>query len=212
MDLLQEHQNFWAKVSSVHVTVVRSKNQAHPQIIYNTRGSNRSWAWLAMVTVSIFTLRDVIRQVQVSYKIPFNSTTHTSPSTNEDVSDIRDYLERQTLQSYTPNRKGNEWATSARDLLSAGAAYANTAGAFNNFRRDTRQAVNHGTMHGNTISIPSGDADMIVEDDADIDLGGDMGLDLDDLAMDEEEFPVGTEVADFVAMTREVIGELARYD
>jgi hypothetical protein len=26
MDLLQEHQNFWAKVSSVHIMVVRSKN------------------------------------------------------------------------------------------------------------------------------------------------------------------------------------------
>jgi hypothetical protein len=165
-----------------------------------------------MVTVSIFTLRDVICQVQVSYKIPYNSTTHTSPSTNEDISDIRDYLEKQTLQSYTPNRKGNEWATSARDLLSAGAAYANTAGAFNNFRRDTCQAVNHGTLHGNAISTSSSDADTIVEDDADIDLGGDLDLDVDDLAMDEEEFPVGTEVADFVAMTREVVSKLARYD
>jgi hypothetical protein len=165
-----------------------------------------------MVTVSIFTLRDVIRQVQVSYKIPYNSTTHTSPSTNDDVRDIRDYLEKQTLQSYTPNRKGNEWASPARDLLSAGAAYANTAGAFNNFRRDTRQAVNHGTLHGNTIGTPSDDADTIIEDDADIDLGGDMDLDVDDLAMDEEEFPVGIEVADFVAMTHEVVSELAHYD
>lgn len=86
-----------------------------------------------MITVSIFTLCDVIRQVQVSYKIPYNSTTHTSPAVNEDVAEICTYLESQTLQSYTPNRKGNSRTTAAWDLLSAGAAYANTAAAFNNF-------------------------------------------------------------------------------
>ncbi|KAJ7457913.1 hypothetical protein B0H11DRAFT_2243123 [Mycena galericulata] len=45
VDLLQEHQNFWAKV------------------IYNARGSNRSWDWLSMITVVIFNLRDVMRNV-----------------------------------------------------------------------------------------------------------------------------------------------------
>jgi hypothetical protein len=51
-----------------------------------------------------------------------------------------------------------------------------------------------------------------VEDDADIDLGADQDLDVDDLAMDEEEFPVGTDIADLVAMTREVVDELNQYD
>ncbi|KAJ7715034.1 hypothetical protein DFH07DRAFT_974297 [Mycena maculata] len=46
VDLLQEHQNFWAK------------------IIYNAKGSNRSWNWLSMITVCIFTLRDTMRTVQ----------------------------------------------------------------------------------------------------------------------------------------------------
>jgi hypothetical protein len=165
-----------------------------------------------MITVSIFTLRDVIRQVQVSYQIPYNGTTHTSPATNEDVADIRNYLKEQTLQSYTPGRKGNEWATPARDLLSAGAAYANTAGAFNNFRRDTRNAVNHGTMHGNANVTPSDNVNRPEQDDADIDLGADMDLDVDDLAMDDEEFPAGTDIADFVSMAREVIDELSPYD
>ena len=30
--------------------------------------------------------------------------------------------------------------------------------------------------------------------------------------MDEEEFPAGTDIADFVAMAREAIDELSRYD
>ena len=165
-----------------------------------------------MVTVSIFTLRDVIRRVQDSYQIPFNSPAHTSPAANEDITDICNYLQEQTLQSYTPNRKENEWATPARDLLSAGAAYANTAGAFNNFRRDTRNAINHGTLHGNSIGASSVNAGSITEDDANIDLGADRDLNIDDLAMDEEEFPAGTDIADFVAMAREAIDELSRYD
>jgi hypothetical protein len=112
---------------------------------------------------------------------------------------------------YTPNHKENKWATPARDLLSTGAAYANTAGAFNNIRRDTRNAVNHGTPHGNSINMPP-NASSAVEDDADIDLGADQDLDVDDLAIDEEEFPVGTDIADLVAMTREVVDELNQYD
>jgi len=164
-----------------------------------------------MVTVSIFTLRDVIRRVQDSYQIPYNSSTHTSPAADEDITNIRNYLQEQTLQSYTPDRKENKWATPSRDLLSAGAAYANTAGAFNNFRCDTRNAVNHGTPHGNSTDMPD-NASSIVEDSADIDLGADPGLDVDDLAMDEEEFPAGTDIADFVAMAREAIDELFQYD
>lgn len=162
-----------------------------------------------MVTVSIFALRDVIRRVQLDYKIPYNGTSHTSPSVNEDIKAVRNYLETHSLQSYTPKREGNEFATVARDLLSAGAAYASTSGAFNNFRRDTRNAVNHGTSNG-MDSLASNDVES--EDEFDCDLGADQGLDVDDLALDEEEFPVGTDLADFVAMTREVIDELSRYD
>lgn len=163
-----------------------------------------------MVTVSIFTLRDVICQVQQSYKIPFNSTSHTSPATDEDVKDIRDYLHDNKLQSYMPDREHNNQATPARDLLAEGAAYANTARAFKNFRRDTRKAMNLGTAHGETQTPSSVNPDADLE--ANYDLGEDMNISLDDLAMDEEEFPMGTDIADFVAMSQEVIDELSRYD
>ncbi|KAJ7442936.1 hypothetical protein B0H11DRAFT_2162974 [Mycena galericulata] len=67
VDLLQEHQNFWAKV------------------IYNARGSNRSWDWLSMITVVIFNLRDVMRNVQTQFKIPHHGVSHTSPNAAEDI-------------------------------------------------------------------------------------------------------------------------------
>jgi hypothetical protein len=180
------------------------------QIIYNARGSNRNWEWLAMVTVSIFILRDVIRKVQQSYKIPFNSASHTSPSADEDIKDLRDYLRDNNLQTYSPNREHNDKATPARDLLAEGAMYANTARAFKNFRRDTRKATNLGTAHGEKLFTEDPNTDP--EEHADHDLGGDLDIDVDDLALDEEEFPPGTDIADLVAMTQEFVNELSQYD
>ncbi|KAJ6530447.1 hypothetical protein B0H10DRAFT_1861914 [Mycena sp. CBHHK59/15] len=161
MDLLQEHQNFWLKV------------------IYNAKGSNRSWEWLGMISVSIFALRDVIRRVQLDYKIPHNGETHTNPSKTEDVRAVRDYLELHKLQSFCPERVDNDLVLPVRDLMEVGAAYANTARAFKTFQDD--EIANHDNY------------------------GQDLDLDLGDLALDEEEFPAGIEVSDFVAMATEAI-------
>ncbi|KAJ6563464.1 hypothetical protein B0H10DRAFT_2239438 [Mycena sp. CBHHK59/15] len=163
MDLLQEHQNFWLKV------------------IYNAKGSNRSWEWLGMISVSIFALRDVIRRVQLDYKIPHNGETHTNPSKTEDVRAVRDYLELHKLQSFS---------------------YANTARAFKTFRPDTRRAVNLGTANGLSNPVEDEEDDEIANHD---NYGQDLDLDLGDLALDEEEFPARIEVSDFVAMATEAI-------
>lgn len=42
------------------------------------------------------------------------------------------------------------------------------------------------------------------------DLGADTEIGMDDLAMDEEEFPLGTDPERFVAMMQEVIDELSK--
>ena len=83
-----------------------------------------------MVTVSIFTLRDVIRQVQGQYNTPANSNHHTSPSAAEDLKDVCDYLEQHELQTFVPQRQHNKYAKEAQDLMAEGAAYANKANAF----------------------------------------------------------------------------------
>jgi hypothetical protein len=189
---------------------------ANPEeIIYTAKGSNRSWEWLSMITVSIFTLRDVIRQVQIDYKIPHNGISHTSPSTTEDINDLREYLKQQGLQTYNPNRENNCAAVPTRDLMGSGAEYANTARAFKTFRNDTRNAK-HSRSHDHHGSRAPGPTNMPVTSDpsydddepANPDLGGDIDLELDDLVMDEEEFPPCTDVAEFVAMARDVIEEL----
>ncbi|KAJ7061273.1 hypothetical protein C8F01DRAFT_1210307 [Mycena amicta] len=156
LDLLQEHQNFWLKV------------------IYTAKGVNRSWKWLGMISVSIFTLRDVIRQVQGDYNTPYNGMTHTSPSTNKDLAVLREYLEKQSIQTHTPHRAGNKQATPARDLMAEGVKYANGANPLREFRADRRKARN--------LGIPKAKATEQTSDSED-------EIGLDDLAMDEEEFP-----------------------
>ena len=91
-----------------------------------------------MVTVCIYALRDAIRTMHKAFKTPYNSNTHTSPDTSKDISTIREHLASHTIQTYTPDRAGNEHAEPVRDLLATGAAYANSAGAYKAFRADSR--------------------------------------------------------------------------
>ena len=88
--------------------------------------------------------------------------------------------------------------------MALGAEYLNKPGTFKNFRPNTCQAKNHG------ISEEAPDVESEDEDGIDHDIGGNLELTLDDLAMDEEEFPLGTDPSHFVTMTQEVIEELSK--
>lgn len=107
-----------------------------------------------MLSVVIFTLRDVIRQVQTEFKVPYNGTSHSSPSSSNDISNLRGYLERLELQQYRPGCKGNEYATPACDLFSSGAEYANKPSAFKTFTHTHRAATNKGAqVQGPPLSV-----------------------------------------------------------
>jgi hypothetical protein len=168
-----------------------------------------------MISVSIFALRDVIRQMQLAYKVPHNGKSHTSPSAENDIRDIRTYLETMELQTYQPERENNKFATAVRDLMEVGAAYANTARAYKSFRADTCKAANLGTSD-QIDTVPTRPVDVVikdeVKDEVDNDLGADLDLDMGDLAMDEEEFPPGTDITDIIHMAEEFIEELAHLE
>lgn len=165
-----------------------------------------------MVTVSIFALQDAIRRVQESFKIPYNGKSHTSPSTGDDIADLREYLKVKQLQSYKPQRDGNDFATPVRDLLATGAAYANTAAAFKNFRQDKSTVVNHGVPIGVPVAGEESEEAVNEDDELDLDLGADIGINIEDLAIDTEEFPADTDLADFVLMARDAVEELSRLE
>lgn len=158
--------------------------------------------------MSIFALRDVIRRVQLDYKIPFNGKSHTNPSKAEDMQRLRNHLETYKLQSFWPEREHNDCAVPARDLMEAGAAYTNTARAFKTFRPDNRKASNFGTANGKQ---PSESDEMEAEAHYD-NFGEDLQLDLGDLALDEEEFPAGIDPSDFVAMATEALAAMDDLD
>jgi hypothetical protein len=149
--------------------------------------------------------------MQLAYKVPYNGKSHTSPSVEADIQDICAYLKSMKLQTYQPERENNKYATAVRNLMEVGAAYANTARAYKSFRADARKATNSGTPNG-TDCPSTQPADMVVDDEADNDLGADLDLDIGDLAMDREEFPPGTDITDMIHIAEELIEELAHLD
>ncbi|KAJ7667333.1 hypothetical protein B0H17DRAFT_1142822 [Mycena rosella] len=125
VDLLQEHQNFWAK------------------------GVNRSWEWLSMITVCIFTLRETMRTVQKSFQIPAYGENHTVPDMTAEIQKLADALRDEKIQEYVVNRPANDPSdstatTPVRDLLEEGSKYADTWAAFKKFTREMRKAQNMG--------------------------------------------------------------------
>ncbi|KAF7373816.1 hypothetical protein MSAN_00593300 [Mycena sanguinolenta] len=92
VDLLQEHQNFWAK------------------IVYNAKGVNRSWSWLARITVCI---------------LPSYCAQHA-----EQICRVAEALEKDRLQELWSQRLWKDQVVCVHDLFEEGANYLNTRGAF----------------------------------------------------------------------------------
>lgn len=164
-----------------------------------------------MVSVSIFALRDVIRKVQKEFHTPFNSGSHTSPSTETDIQTLRDCLETQKIQSYHPERENNDAAIEVRDLIAVGAEYATKPSAFRNFTYTKFTTINHGLAEGSPPQATDRNLSQEVVEDVDvdscnIDAGSDLAIEFDDLVLDEDEY-CGD--GDYAAMFHEVIDELA---
>ncbi|KAK0235252.1 hypothetical protein EDD85DRAFT_954792 [Armillaria nabsnona] len=165
------------------------------KVIYSGSSTKRSWKWISMISVSIFVLREVIRKVQCEYQTPYNSMTHTNPSADEDIQTMCDYLEVHRLQSFDLMQSEDEDAIAVHDLLKMGTAYANTASAYELFR-DTLDKEADGT--------PDEHVDVIDHDCAD----GDYHLDINDLALDGEEFPEGLDPQAMVDAVHEMMESL----
>lgn len=112
---------------------------------------NRSWEWLSMITVCIFTLRETMRTVQKSFQIPAYGENHTVPDMTAEIQTLADALRDEKIQEYVVNRPANDPSdstatTPVRDLLEEGSKYADTRAAFKKFTRETRKAENMGVV------------------------------------------------------------------
>ncbi|KII91476.1 hypothetical protein PLICRDRAFT_156573 [Plicaturopsis crispa FD-325 SS-3] len=166
IDLLQEHQNFWAK------------------IIYMAKGSNKSWAWLSLITVCIFTLRDAMRTVQKAYKITPYGERHSTPSITDEVNLLADALAQERIQSYVPDRRGNKEIAPVRDLIIEGSKYPNSAKAFQHFRAPTWRAENLGVLDPEDVEA---EEDSESEEESEEEDYTEVGPTDEDLAVDDEE-------------------------
>ena len=165
-----------------------------------------------MVSVSIFALRDVIRKVQSEFQTPFNSINHTSPSTAMDIQVLLDYLKSQRIQTYWPEREHGDDIMEARDLMAVGSEYPNKPAAFRNFTYTKINATNSGVPEVEVSHDPEAESSDLEGDADEYDFGFEKGLEFDDLSLDDEEFPLGTNMEDYISMVHEVVDELSRYE
>ncbi|KAJ6483351.1 hypothetical protein C8R45DRAFT_931961 [Mycena sanguinolenta] len=154
VDLLQEHQKFWAK------------------IVYNAKGVNRSWSWLARITT-----------VHATFKIPDYGTKHTVPDMQNEICRVAEALEKDRLQELWSQRPWKDQVVCVRDLFEEGANYPNTRGAFSRYMEPT-------TAY--TIIPPGSDVEQTNStttdgEDDDENMQEDYEVTQEDLEMDDEE-------------------------
>lgn len=166
-----------------------------------------------MVSVSIFTLRDVICTVQKEYMTPFNSKSHISPSTATDLQLLCDYLKNLHIQSYFPNCENNSDSIEAHNLIQGGAAYANKPTAFQNFKHVRYNLKNLGIV---TDTDLEGDDEAegldTVTEDNNIDFSSDLRTELDDLLLDEDKYPLQSDLGDYISTVENVLDEFDHYE
>ena len=165
-----------------------------------------------MVSVSIFALCDVIQKVQSEFQTPFNSINHTSPSTTMDIQVLLDYLKSQCIQTYWLEHEHGDDIMEARDLMAVGSEYPNKPAAFWNFTYTKINATNSGVPEVEVSHDPEAESSDLEDDADEYDFGFEKGLEFDDLSLDDEEFPLGTNMEDYISMVHKVVDELSRYE
>ncbi|KAL0061283.1 hypothetical protein AAF712_011901 [Marasmius tenuissimus] len=161
-DLLQEHQNRWLK--SVDAA----------------KGPNRSWEWLSMISLCIYTLRQALLLVAKMFNIPGYGSKHTVPDMSNEVQRIADTLKEETIQEYVPERPANGFVKPVRDLLQEGMKYGERRTAFAKYRDDSGIPMNMGDQGDPVVEAAS------ILDEGEHD-GEEYEPSLEDLEMDDEE-------------------------
>ncbi|KAL0058483.1 hypothetical protein AAF712_014833 [Marasmius tenuissimus] len=181
-DLLQEQQNRWIKT------------------VFNAKGVNRSWEWLTMISVCIYSLRDAMRTIEKTFRTPYNSTRHTVPDMSRKIQCIADALRDEKVQEYVPNRPANDVVQPVRDLFKEGSKHANKRTAFSKYRKNNCSMENLGYQEIPEVDVESEDE----SNDSDLEL--DYTPTEEDLTVDDEE-PELTEmmIDNVVTMVRDIL-------
>ncbi len=139
-----------------------------------------------MVTVCIWTLRDAMRTVHKTFRIPAYGTKHTSPAINDEIAAIAHALEKEHIQSYVKNRPGSDAENGVmpvRDLVTHGVQYFNARKAYPKFTPERRRARNIGQAE----SPDRSDEEDEPEDTDVLDADQEPEVTQEDLELDDDE-------------------------
>jgi len=118
IDLVQEHLNFWIKVS----LIIESLNELtwRIQTAYKAHGSNASWDWLDTLAPTIEVLRNTARNFNDTLGAD-QGTRHAPPDLTNDIVTLMDSLNENNVYRLQKGRVlGEDTGGTVKDVILAG--------------------------------------------------------------------------------------------
>ena len=132
IDLVQEHLNFWIKVSNLFVP---HKIQSLPRTkrVYKAEGGSHSWDWLALVSPCV----DILRKLSTKINIELGSeqgSKHTIPDLRKDIEILMGVLKEHDVYQVVHGRVIDSQDRAVPDVISVGLAQLSHGNATNPIR------------------------------------------------------------------------------
>jgi len=129
IDLVQEHLNFWIKVSDL---CAPHKIQSLPRTkrVYKAEGGSHSWDWLALVSPCV----DILRRLSTKINLELGTeqgSKHTIPDLRKDIEILMAVLKEHDVYQVVYGRVVDTQDRAVQDVISVGLAQLSHGNATN---------------------------------------------------------------------------------
>jgi hypothetical protein len=137
IDLVQEHLNFWIKVSDLCVPH-KCKSLPRTKRVYRAEGGSHSWDWLALVSPCV----DILRRLSTKINLELGTeqgSRHTIPDLRKDIEILMGVLKEHTVYEVVHGRVVDTQDRAVQDVISIGLAQLSHGSATNPIREFNEQ-------------------------------------------------------------------------
>jgi hypothetical protein len=129
IDLVQEHLNFWIKVSGLCVSH-QVQNLPIIKRVYKAEGGSHSWDWLALVSPCV----DILRKLSTKINLELGTeqgSKHTIPDLQKDINILMSVLKEHDVYRIVHGRVVDTQDRAVQDVISVGLAQLSHGNATN---------------------------------------------------------------------------------
>jgi hypothetical protein len=130
IDLVQEHLNYWIKVSDLCVVPHKIQSLPRTKRVYKAEGGSHSWDWLALVSPCV----DILRKLSMKINLELGTeqgSKHTIPSLLKDIEILMAVLKEHDVYQVVPGRVVDIQDRAVPDVVSVGLAQLSHGNATN---------------------------------------------------------------------------------